>query len=304
MKTEECLSSSKDDPDSSTPLIPAVNYHLWQPCNFRCKFCFATFADVKSEILPKGHLPESETIEVVRKLAAADLQKITFAGGEPTLCKWLPQLVRTAKTAGMTTGIITNGSKLTAAYLETFDGMLDWIGISIDSVNPETNRVTGRALPSKIGFDAVHYLELCRLIKAAGCKLKINTVVNAGNKNELLVDFIRQADPERWKVMRVLPVGGQNDKYYDDMAISDADFAAFILNNTPVEVKHRPIVEDHQNIIGSYLMVDPAGRFFDDTKGMHTYSKPILEVGVYEALKGISYSFKTFIERKGLYDWK
>jgi radical S-adenosyl methionine domain-containing protein 2 len=304
MKTEECALSSKDDPDSSNPIIPAVNFHLWQPCNFRCKFCFATFTDVKSEILPKGHLSESETIEVVRKLAASGLQKITFAGGEPTLCPWLPNLVKTAKAGGMTTGIITNGSKISPEYLLLFEGQLDWVGISIDSIIPETNQITGRALPGKNGNDAAYYLRLCRMVKAAGCRLKINTVVTSGNKKELLVDFIRQADPERWKVMRVLPVGGQNDQFYTNMAITDADFAMYCLNNATTEEKYKPITEDHENIIGSYLMVDPAGRFFDDTKGRHTYSEPILSVGVNKAMGQISYCYKTFKERKGLYDWK
>ncbi|MDW8335261.1 MAG: hypothetical protein RMM53_13695, partial [Bacteroidia bacterium] len=27
-------------------LPKAVNFHLVKPCNFRCKFCFATFSDV------------------------------------------------------------------------------------------------------------------------------------------------------------------------------------------------------------------------------------------------------------------
>ena len=27
--------------------VPAVNYHLWKPCNMRCGFCFATFEDIE-----------------------------------------------------------------------------------------------------------------------------------------------------------------------------------------------------------------------------------------------------------------
>ncbi|MBK9177852.1 MAG: radical SAM protein [Flavobacteriales bacterium] len=65
-------------------MIPSVNFHLWQPCNMRCKFCYATFHDVKRSILPKGHLPKEQAIDVVRQLAAHGFQKINFAGGEPT----------------------------------------------------------------------------------------------------------------------------------------------------------------------------------------------------------------------------
>ena len=75
--------------------IPSVNFHLWEPCNMKCKYCFATFKDVKQSILPKGHLPKAEAIEIVKELAEYGFKKITFAGGEPTLCKWLPDLIIT-----------------------------------------------------------------------------------------------------------------------------------------------------------------------------------------------------------------
>jgi len=126
--------------------IPAVNFHLWEPCNMRCKFCFATFQDVKKSILPKGHLPREQAVKVVQQLADFGFQKITFAGGEPTLCKWLPDLIATAKQSGMTTMIVTNGSKLTDTFLKVNGNKLDWIAISIDSLNTETNLQTGRAI--------------------------------------------------------------------------------------------------------------------------------------------------------------
>lgn len=34
---------------------------------------------------------------------------INFAGGEPTLCPWLPDLLRRAKELNLTTAIVTNG---------------------------------------------------------------------------------------------------------------------------------------------------------------------------------------------------
>jgi radical S-adenosyl methionine domain-containing protein 2 len=51
----------------------------------RCKFCFATFQDVKHSILPKGHLSKEQAIEVVQHLTDIGFEKITFAGGEPTI---------------------------------------------------------------------------------------------------------------------------------------------------------------------------------------------------------------------------
>ena len=50
-------------------IIPSVNFHLWEPCNMKCGFCFAKFQDVKKNILPKGHLPKDKAIGVIKSLA-------------------------------------------------------------------------------------------------------------------------------------------------------------------------------------------------------------------------------------------
>ena len=77
-----------------TNKVPSVNYHLWKPCNMRCEFCFATFQDIDTYILPKGHLGREGCLSVVESLVDAGFKKINFAGGEPTLCPWLPELIR------------------------------------------------------------------------------------------------------------------------------------------------------------------------------------------------------------------
>ncbi|SDG94661.1 radical S-adenosyl methionine domain-containing protein 2 [Flavobacterium omnivorum] len=55
---------------------------------------------------------------------------------------------------------------------------------------------------------------------------------------------------------------------------------------------------------GSYVMVDPAGRFFDNTTGKHFYSEPILEVGCDAAIQQMNYDALKFDERGGNYTWE
>ena len=102
--------------------IPTVNYHLWKPCNMRCGFCFATFEDIRPHILPKGHLGREKCLLVVESLAQAGFQKINFAGGEPTLCPWLPDLIRLARELRLTTSVVTNGSRVTLPWLDSVNG--------------------------------------------------------------------------------------------------------------------------------------------------------------------------------------
>jgi len=281
--------------------IPSVNFHLWEPCNMRCKFCFATFQDVKQTILPKGHLPKEEAIEVVKRIAAFGFQKITFAGGEPTLCQWLPELIATAKSLGMTTNIVTNGSKLTDVFLEANRKNLDWIAISIDSLNPETNLKIGRAITGSRPLSLEYYEALIEKVKELGYGLKINTVVNSANLHETMVDFIRQSKPLRWKILQAIPIKGQNDENISEFLISNAEFEEFVQRHHEVESDTKLVAEPEHLIKGSYIMVDPAGRFFDNTSDGYRYSSKILEVGCAEALKEVESDFSKFLDRGGLY---
>ena len=283
--------------------IPSVNFHLWEPCNMRCKFCFATFQDVKKSILPKGHLPKEQAIQVVQQLADFGFEKITFAGGEPTLCKWLPDLIATAKAAGMTTMIVSNGSRLTDSFLEANRNILDWIAVSIDSLNLQTNLQIGRAISGSTPLQQDDYRVLVDKVKDYGYGLKINTVVNRHNYQEDMVAFIRLAQPKRWKVLQVLPILGQNDFKIDDFKISEQQFQTFLDRHSNLTEITTIVPETNGQVKGSYAMVDPAGRFFDNATGEHNYSSPILEIGVEKAIEQVNFDLKKFTARGGIYNW-
>jgi radical S-adenosyl methionine domain-containing protein 2 len=284
-------------------MIPSVNYHLWEPCNMRCKFCFATFQDVKNSILPKGHLKKEEAIDVVNQLAEIGFEKITFAGGEPTLCPWLSDLIKTAKQAGMTTMIVTNGTKLSDQFLQSNKEYLDWIAISIDSIKTETNIEIGRAISGKTPISYSKYLEIIDKVKKYGYGLKINTVAASSNYSEDLSELIKYAKPKRWKILQALPIKGQNDEKIDSLKITEKQFLEFVDRHKSLNSITDIIPESNEDMKGSYAMVDPAGRFYDNTKGEHNYSRPIIEIGARLAIQQVNYDFNKFINRKGIYDW-
>lgn len=283
--------------------IPTVNYHLWRPCNMRCGFCFATFQDIPVQTLPKGHLDREDCLTVVELLARAGFEKINFAGGEPILCPWLPELIRCAGDLGLTTSVVTNGSPVTPAWLKSVEGCLDWAALSVDSVDPGTLLRTGRTTSSGPLSDR-DYLIIVDSLRSAGVRLKVNTVVTRFNLHEDLTDFIIEATPERWKLLQVLPVEGQNDSAVGDYLVSEGEFARFVRGSRRVEAYGVTVVpENNDRMRGSYAMVDPAGRFFDNVAGGHTYGRSIIEVGVDEALTDVSIDSGKFLLRNGLYDW-
>jgi radical S-adenosyl methionine domain-containing protein 2 len=283
-------------------MIPSVNFHLWQPCNMGCKFCFARFEDVKRKFnLPKGHLPEEDALAVVDELADIGFEKITFAGGEPTLCPWLGKLIVRAKERGMTTMIVTNGSRLDESALLQFKPHLDWIALSIDSLDAETNASSGRILKSSGG--SPDYFKLVDAIKAHGFGLKINTVVHRLNMDESMHEFMRHARPKRWKLFQVLPIDGQNNGAVEPLLISSEEFLRFVDRHADLNGVTEVIPETNDDMRGSYAMVDPSGRFYDNVDGRHRYSRPILELGARLAIQQMRYDFKKFLGRKGQYDW-
>lgn len=285
-------------------MIPAVNFHLWEPCNMRCKFCFATFKDVKGTILPKGHLPKEKAIELVRHLVDFGFEKITFVGGEPTLCPWLTELMATAKQGGLTTMLVTNGSRLSENFLSENAKWLDWIALSIDSLNDETNIAIGRGERGKQPIHLSTYKALIDRIKFYGYGLKINTVVNKLNQDEDMSHLIEYAQPERWKIFQVLPVKGQNDTDIEALTITSETFNDFLHRHQHLSSVTTVVPENNEAMRGSYAMVDPAGRFFDNSKGTHTYSHPILEVGTRIAIQQVNFDLQKFEERGGRFNWK
>lgn len=286
------------------PILPSVNYHLWEPCNMKCRFCFAQFKDVRSTILPRGHLPKEQAFEVIEALAAHGFDKITYVGGEPTLCPWLPELIERGHHLGMTTMIVTNGSRVTADFLNRVNGSLDWLTLSIDSANPDTLAGSGRSVGGR-PLKPDRYIELADLVRASGIRLKVNSVVHGLNWQENMVDYMSRVGPERWKLFQAMPVAGQNDRTIDDLLITKEQFAHFVRINRRIEEFNVVLCPEPNDLMrGSYVMVDPAGRFFDSTTGTHTYSQPILKVGVTAALNEVSVLEVRFNQRGGHYDWR
>lgn len=278
--------------------ISTVNYHLWKPCNMRCRYCFAHFDDA-------GHdnLSRDESLAIVRELARG-FERITFVGGEPTLCPWLFDLVDTAESVGMGTSVVTNGWKL--AHDERFRHdlleRLDWIGLSIDSEKRSTNLTIGRF----VGRRTIASAELARVVRQArqrGLGIKVNTVVTRANVEEDLRSTISELRPDRWKLLQALPVYGQNDAAYQDLAVSQEEFWAFVNRHSILENLGVVLVpEDHEALTGSYAMVDPGGYAFDNTRGGYRYSdEPVHRIGWSAAFGQIRLDAERFVKRGGIY---
>lgn len=280
--------------------ISAINFHLTKHCNYKCKFCFATFADKPLKtILSKGDM-----IQIINQCTEHSVSKISFVGGEPMLCNWLDELIIYAKNNGLTTMLVTNGSLLTSTWLKKVQNYLDWVSLSIDSLETETLRKIGRSRGKKT-LSREKLIGLIESIQVMNIRFKINTVVNALNYTENMNDFMIKASPKRWKIFQVLPIKGQSDNTINEMKISDEQFEYFLINHKKAQNRIKNfVVENNELMTNSYVMIDPFGRFFDNTNHQLNYSEPILNVGFEEAYKQINFSLDKFNLRDGNWSWK
>ncbi len=267
-----------------TKLSQTINFHLTKACNFHCSFCFTMFDDIE-----KG-LNKSQHLTIIKMIAESEyFDKINFTGREPTLIKYLPELIEYAQKLGLKTGMITNSWLLTSDYLMQLIPYLNTLIISIDSFFHETNLIIGRECRQQtLSFE--HYLRIANFCHEHGITLKINTVANNFNQKEVLTDYINQLSPKRWKIQRVTKIEGQNAKTFSEFEISDDVFYEFVQRNRQSlkkEIKFS--VYDYDKVKNAYLLMDPLGRLYTDCLGTHVYTSSVLEIGLnkaYELLKG------------------
>ncbi|TFF63576.1 MAG: radical SAM protein [Promethearchaeota archaeon] len=267
----------------------SVNLHFWPFCNMNCKYCFAHFRDINTS------LTKNEWFDIIEELANNNFEKINFAGGEPTLCPFLDDLIIFAKELGLTTSLISNGTGINQEFINKIRDSIDWIGLSLDSSHENTQYRLGRGN----GHYVNGILEKSRLVKNAGINLKINTVITKLNYNEDMNGILGKINPKRWKAFQVLFIDNQNTEWRERLSITNSEFQFFLNQHKLMN----PIPETNEAMINSYIMVNPEGRFFQNSEMRYTYSKPILNVGVENALNEIYYNHQKFLKRGGLYCW-
>ena len=286
-------------------LPPAVNWHFWPWCNYGCKFCFARFEDI-----PRAdRLSKEIAITVPEMLASAGAEKLTFVGGEPTLCPYLGDLLSASKDVGLTTCIVTNASGLTDRFLDQWGHLIDWIGLSIDASSDKIHAEIGRGMRGDLARARSHHLELAKdawnRCRSRGIRMKLNTVVCKPNLNDNMISLVLELMPERWKIFEVLPVDGQNDGDVDELLLDQGEFQSWVNRHETVADSGIQFVPESNDLMrGSYAMLDALGRFYSNVGGGHEYGPSILDIGVLNAWEKNIFIQEKFDSRGGIYEWK
>lgn len=250
-----------------------LNWHFTQACNFSCRYCF----------IAKAPSLDLDSYFFALNKVAPQFSRVNFVGGEPTASQYLLPLMRRTHELGLDCTIVTNGYNLihrADEFREVYD-LCSTIGISIDSLNDDTNRKIGRCQAGKI-ITKAEYEELCREIKVHGVKLKLNTVVSALNKDEDFSDFYGITNPDRIKLFQCLKPNRCLKRNYDDLLISESDFALFVARHAFFSDKI--VAENNSSMTCAYYMLDSECCFLNDITGEKSPSIAKYSVSVEDAM--------------------
>jgi len=287
-----------------------INWHVTEACNYRCQYCYAHWKDrpdprelfhdprrtrtLLDELFRFFH-PDNAA-NPLRKNLSWKFVRLNLAGGEPTLLHHrLLAVASVAREIGFRLSIISNGSGLSRDMLEELVPSLSYLGISLDSVSAFSNREIGRIDRKGRLLDIGRLAADVRWARTINPRMavKLNTVVNRLNAEQDLSELVAQFQPDRWKLLRMLPVVDQS------LAVSDEQFLAFVDRHRAFRAVQ--CIEDSQDMCESYLMVDPFGRLFQNrpapcTDG-YVYSQPIVAVGAATAFSQIAFNSSGFQSR-------
>jgi MoaA/NifB/PqqE/SkfB family radical SAM enzyme len=127
-----------------------ISVEVTQRCDSRCISC-NTWRYQKGGLAGErsGREPElslEEHLAVIRDARALGVASVELHGGEPALCKHLPQLVRACSEAGLQTHFATNGLHYTPRLVRALIGAhLTRLRFSLDGVGKDHDRLRGVA---------------------------------------------------------------------------------------------------------------------------------------------------------------
>ena len=280
-----------------------VNWHIREGCNFACNFCFAKYDNMRSRfasdypaVLEELSRLPGKRLNLPSGSIIADRVRINFAGGEPFLERRLNDAIAKSYYLGLSPSVITNGFFLTDEFIRMYGPQLSTVGISVDSFEVRVNREIGRQDKRGLQLTPKRLSEIFRLFRAVspGTKLKINTVVCQENVAEDLSDSIVKLAPDRWKLLRVIPIHGAVGR-----GVSDEQYQAFINRHRHVSGKTalELVTEDNDEMARSYLMLNPEGCFYQRNGSEYETSNPVATVGAQAALEKVWFDAPVYSSR-------
>ena len=101
---------------------------LTDRCNFKCPYCRPLREDCR------GHMPFERAIYVLDQWISQGLKHVRFSGGEPTMYKRLPEVIKHCSSNGVKRiALSTNGSANRQTYAKLLEAGVNDFSVSLDA---------------------------------------------------------------------------------------------------------------------------------------------------------------------------
>lgn len=280
-------------------------------CNFKCKFCFnrASFAR-------QGHRGEEASTACIKKIIdsikQAGVPTVRFTGGEPLLREDIFDLMRYAKSKGLSVRLNTNGSLIkNYGMAKEMAEYLDYVLFSMHTYEPlKDEKITG----FKGSFGKK--LRAIRWLKRAGVKtIRISTIATRDNIDNLgkFYELFKDLKVDKWATNRIIPLPGVKDEWGKKELVALAGELVkirkdIVRNNVPLKVhivNGVPLCADDpirmNSVCAGARSVDGHERFAIDPRG---FAKPIyyLEKNIGDPLKPLECWNHPFMKKLRSYE--
>ena len=274
----------------------SANVHITGKCNYRCGFCFAK----NLPNITMGFEHWKPIFEDLRFNQGID--KINFAGGEPLLYPELLECCKFCKSIGFTVSIVSNGSLINRDFLEKAAGCVDWIGLSIDSIDDRIETDVGRCCHCGEHNHIGKIVEISQMAHELGMKVKLNITVISQSYQEDFSEIINAVDPDRAKAFQVMRLEGHNGDQFDRFSVTSEQYEEFIARHRDIKLRNGTelVFERSDDMVDSYLMLDPLGNVMRNAGNVYR-TEPYREFMARGAENALD--LQKYIDRGGIYNW-
>lgn len=266
-----------------------INFHVTEHCNYKCRFCFAQFM-CRDELKLNGAKTVVDNIAEYFNANGIIDGRINLAGGEPMLINFLDPLIDYIITKGISVSVITNGLMLSAERVRQMKGKVSMLGLSVDSLNHDTNLNIGRSCKGKtISKDEI--LEIITTARECGIKVKVNTVVSKLNANEDISALYETGAIDRIKLLQMRVNKGVND-IANQWLLTKKEFKDYCKRLS----KYSTVDEDDDSLNASYIIINPEGNLLTNKGNKHTVVGSLLQTPLKELISG-NFNHEEFLKR-------
>lgn len=231
-----------------------VCWNITTRCNALCKFC--------DRVSDRHEIAEDDNLYILRLIASAKvIKKISWTGGEALLYSGLKTMLQESHNLGIENNLITNGLLLTEDRFTELAPYLDYITLSLDSLESKVNAQLGRF---ENQFEIV--AKIVEMIHKSqwNIKIKINTVATKINLQSIenMIDYIAKSNIFRWKIFKFMPLRGAAETK-DMFDISDSAFQSLkeIVEAYGDKINTKLFFVDQNEIEEDYLLILANGDF-------------------------------------------